>query len=255
MIKDNQAVDSQAKILMVDDEPTTLEVMEMFLRAAGYTEILRNSESRKTEAVMLEERPDLLLLNLVMPQMDGEEVLRKVRANPELRETPVVIVTGTSDAAIKEKVMAEGVTDFLRKPIDPSELILRVRNTLASRKAGVPQPVPEHRADPPTETPLISSLLGGGDGSGQIVAAFVVRLQDRLTLMDECLLEARFEELVDHAHWLKGAAGTVGFNAFTEPAETLHGLAREGKREEVRSALEGIWRLADRIVVNPDGRN
>jgi diguanylate cyclase (GGDEF)-like protein len=73
----------------------------------------------------------VLLLDLMMPGLSGFEVLRQVRADPQTEMTPVIVMTSASDARTKLRVLELGATDFLEKPVDPSELVLRLRNTLA----------------------------------------------------------------------------------------------------------------------------
>ena len=78
-------------------------------------------------------RPDILLLDLVMPKVTGFEILQQVRAHSLLAHLPIIILTSSSDAETKLKALDQGATDFLAKPVDPSELTLRVRNTLAAK--------------------------------------------------------------------------------------------------------------------------
>ncbi len=248
-------------ILMADDEPTTLEVMEMFLRAAGYEQIVRTSDSREILGLMEEARPDLVLLNLMMPHQDGIEVLRSIRANPDHRTVPVIIVTGSTDSGTKQRAVDCGATDFLRKPIDPSELSLRVHNILSASGKGFKPPAPRQRTAravqperPRTaaaDAPLVSRLTGDDERSRAIITAFVGRLREKLAALEESIEARDFAEIVNLAHWLKGAAGTVGFDEFTAPAESLQFLARERKHEQLESAIEQLWALADRIVVGP----
>lgn len=250
-------------ILMADDEPTTLEVIEMFLCAAGYEQLVRTGDARTVLELVEEKQPDLVLLNLMMPHMNGLEVLQAIRSGrPETRDVPVIIVTGSSDPTAKQRAVEHGATDFLAKPIDPVELSLRVGNTLAaSGRPGIPQaprksaPQPEPQPVPASTpgSPLVSTLVGDDERSHAIVASFVGRLRDKLATMDACAEAGRFEELIDLAHWLKGAAGTVGFTEFTDPAESLQRLAREHKERPVAAAIEALWGLADRIVIDHGG--
>lgn len=119
--------------MMVDDEGTTLEVMQAFLEDAGYQRFVLVENSSKAMANLEKLRPDILLLDLMMPEVTGFEILQQVRAHDHLSHLPVIILTSSSDAETKLKALDYGATDFLAKPVDPSELILRVRNTLAAK--------------------------------------------------------------------------------------------------------------------------
>ena len=84
-------------------------------------------------AALEQQRPDLLLLDLMMPQVSGFDILKAVREHPKLKHLPVIILTSSSDNKDKLLALDLGATDFLAKPVDPSELRLRVRNTLAAK--------------------------------------------------------------------------------------------------------------------------
>jgi diguanylate cyclase (GGDEF)-like protein len=117
-------------IMMVDDEPILMAVIEEFLGEAGYENFLAVEDSTKALAILRDREPDLLLLDLVMPVVDGFEILREVRAHADTRHLPVIVLTSSSDAATKLRALELGATDFLGKPVDSSELVLRLRNTL-----------------------------------------------------------------------------------------------------------------------------
>ena len=123
---------TQATIMMVDDEPTTMEVMRAFLEDAGYRRFVLVEDSTRAMAEIEKHRPDILLLDLVMPEVTGFEILQQVRAHSQLSHLPVIILTASSDAENKLRALGQGATDFLAKPVNPSELALRVRNTLAA---------------------------------------------------------------------------------------------------------------------------
>lgn len=116
---------------MIDDEPIMIEVVKAFLSESGFREFVGISDPTQAMAAIQTERPDLLLLDLMMPHVSGFDILRQLRADPMLRMLPVVVMTSASDAKTKLRVLELGATDFLEKPVDPSELALRVRNTLA----------------------------------------------------------------------------------------------------------------------------
>jgi diguanylate cyclase len=122
---------AHSSILMIDDEPIMIEVVKAFLSESGFKEFVGISDPTQALAAIQTERPDLLLLDLMMPHVNGFDILRQLRADPMLKMLPVVVMTSASDAKTKLRVLELGATDFLEKPVDPSELALRVRNTLA----------------------------------------------------------------------------------------------------------------------------
>lgn len=122
---------SHATIMMVDDEPITMEFVQVFLEEAGYRKFIIEDDSKRAIGVMEKTTPDILLLDLVMPGMSGFDILALVRQHETLKHLPVVVLTSSSDNETKLKALELGATDFLSKPVDPSELVLRVRNTLA----------------------------------------------------------------------------------------------------------------------------
>ena len=117
--------------MMVDDEPLMMEVVQTFLEDAGYRSFVVVEDSTVAMDRLREHRPDVLLLDLVMPELSGFDVLKALRLEPAFKHLPVIILTSSSDAITKLQALDLGATDFLSKPVDPSELSLRMRNTLA----------------------------------------------------------------------------------------------------------------------------
>lgn len=124
---------AEATIMIVDDEPFNIEVVRAFLEEDGYRNFVTVSDSTQAMKVLEARRPDLLLLDLMMPKVSGFEVLAAVRAHPKFKFLPVIILTASSDPENKIKALELGATDFLAKPLDPCELGLRVRNTLGAK--------------------------------------------------------------------------------------------------------------------------
>ena len=118
-------------VMMVDDDPIMLEVVQTYLEEAGYTSFVTTSEPAEAMQLFVQHRPDVLLLDLKMPGVSGFDILSQIRSHDELRYTPVVILTAESESATKLKALELGATDLLTKPVDPSELRLRLRNVLA----------------------------------------------------------------------------------------------------------------------------
>jgi DNA-binding response OmpR family regulator len=122
----------EAKVMIVDDEALTIEVLQTFLEEAGYKHFVSTTEPSEAIALLQVERPDILLLDLMMPGITGFDILTAMRGDEALQHLPVLMLTASSEPEAKLRALDLGVTDFLAKPVDPSELALRLRNTLAA---------------------------------------------------------------------------------------------------------------------------
>ncbi len=120
-------------IMMVDDEPLMLGILEVYLVQAGYRNFIALDDSTKAIDLIKEEKPDCLFLDIHMPEVNGFEILEAVRADPATRQLSVIVLTSDTDPATKLKALEMGVTDFLEKPVDSSELVLRLRNALIAK--------------------------------------------------------------------------------------------------------------------------
>jgi diguanylate cyclase (GGDEF)-like protein len=124
---------SKSRIMMIDDEPITLEVMREFLEEAGYVNFIETSEPEQAMGLVAEQLPDVILLDLMMPVVNGFDILAALRGDDRFRHIPVIVLTSSTNAGAKLKALELGATDFLAKPVDPSELALRIRNTLVAK--------------------------------------------------------------------------------------------------------------------------
>ena len=129
----DNVVRRQASIMLVDDESITLDTLQIFLEDAGYQHFVLTSDAREAIPTLERERPDIVLLDLMMPYVNGFEILEYIRSNERFEHLPVVVLTSSSDAPTRLKALEMGATDFLAKPVDESELVLRVRNTLNAK--------------------------------------------------------------------------------------------------------------------------
>jgi putative two-component system response regulator len=124
---------ASARILVVDDHEASATMLGRLLRSAGYGEVIVVTDARKVLPTFRETEPDLLLLDLHMPHLDGFAVLRQIQSRTTDAFLPVLMITGDTDAGVKEQALATGATDFLHKPFEPVEVVLRVRNLLRMR--------------------------------------------------------------------------------------------------------------------------
>ncbi len=116
--------------MIVDDEPVVFKVVKEYLKLAGYKNCLTTSESAKAAEIIRRESPDIVLLDIQMPEVSGLDILEEIRASAPTAMIPVIILTACDDQETKQKALNLGATDFLSKPVDPSDLIPRVRNAL-----------------------------------------------------------------------------------------------------------------------------
>jgi diguanylate cyclase (GGDEF)-like protein len=124
---------SSATVMMVDDEPITLDIVQAYLEGAGYQKFVTVSEPAEAMGLVASEKPDVLLLDLMMPVVSGFDILKSIRSDPKFQHIPVIVLTSSTDSETKLKALELGATDLLAKPVDPSELVLRLRNTLAAK--------------------------------------------------------------------------------------------------------------------------
>ena len=123
------------KLLVVDDEVNCTKLMEALLKQAGFSQLTMTNDARQALALYQQVKPDLVVLDLRMPHMDGLEVMRLLKqVIPADDYVPILIVTGELDAPTKHKALAEGAHDFIYKPVDATEMVLRIKNQLMTRR-------------------------------------------------------------------------------------------------------------------------
>ena len=123
----------KAKILIVDDESSNIIVLETALKQAKYSSITSTTDSREAAMLYQELRPDLVLLDLRMPNLDGFEVIEQIKKIEADSYAPILVLTAESDPSTRLKALQVGARDFLSKPLDLSEVLCRIRNILEVR--------------------------------------------------------------------------------------------------------------------------
>jgi putative two-component system response regulator len=121
-----------ARILIADDEPVARRLLRRVLEPAGY-EVLESASGKEALACARSDRPDLLILDIDMPDMDGIEVCRAIKSDPDTHLTPVIHITGLTDRTQRLEALEAGSDEFLGKPFDIEELLIRVRSLLRTK--------------------------------------------------------------------------------------------------------------------------
>lgn len=125
---------TDARILIIDDQQANIFLLEGILQEGGYTKFRSVSDSRQAMQVFKEYKPDLILLDLMMPFVDGFELMAQLRRQQEIRSyLPILVLTADANPDTKRRALASGAKDFLAKPLDAMEVLLRIRNMLETR--------------------------------------------------------------------------------------------------------------------------
>ncbi|HEX8099808.1 MAG TPA: response regulator [Actinomycetota bacterium] len=123
-----------ARILIVDDEDSNVRLLEAILRRDGYTDLMSMTDSRLAVPRFAEFHPDLVLLDLMMPLMDGFEVMEELKTRiPPETYVPILVLTADLARDSRNRALSMGANDFLTKPFDQDEVTLRIHNLLHTR--------------------------------------------------------------------------------------------------------------------------
>lgn len=151
------------KILDIDDSPTVQRLIEMILSSQGYNVVLA-SDGEEGIAKARSERPAVILVDFVMPKMNGFQVCKTLKDDPSFKDTPIILVTSKGDKVGSKFVNVLGITEYFTKPFQPEELLAKIRAVIDSPKAEpAPLPVREPYGEPrPGPRP---SLVPPGPGA------------------------------------------------------------------------------------------
>jgi len=122
-----------AKIMLVDDEPLNIKLTKKYLSGVGYENFVSTTDPTQAMLLIKQSRPDVILLDVMMSQLSGLELLAHIRRDPLTRLIPVLMLTAVTDTSVKMQALQLGATDFLTKPIEPAELTARTRNVLTMK--------------------------------------------------------------------------------------------------------------------------
>jgi CheY-like chemotaxis protein len=122
-----------AKILVVDDEPSIVKLVTATLESRGY-EVIPAYDGQEAIVEAKAHKPDLILLDVMMPHMDGTEARKRLLSDPVTKDIPVVHLTAVGDFDQQREALADGATDYIVKPFSPSELAQEVAEMLDPKK-------------------------------------------------------------------------------------------------------------------------
>jgi len=226
---------SGLSVLVVDDGDTNRKLIRLLLERSGAK--ARLAENGKVAVDMaMQTKFDAILMDMQMPVLDGYSATARLRERGF--EGPVIALTAHAMKGDREKCEQAGCTGYLAKPVDADQLY-----EILAEACGLT----EHR---PHEPESIRSMLPTDDAEiREIVEEFLDSLEARLAEMEQAWGQGDMDQLARLAHWLKGAAGTVGFGCFTAPAANLEQFASEASPSQAAEPLQAIRELKQRLVL------
>lgn len=261
------------RILLVDDTEANRQLIQLFLKR---NDLVVETATNGQEAVDAANASvfDVILMDMQMPVMDGYAATKILRDQGYVR--PIVALTAGAMKGDEEKCRAAGCSGFLTKPVDLDELLaylaelvggVGVTETSATSTSteSVEDAVlkdaqdlsqqtslmaaPQTKTSLSTRPPIKSSLPFNDPEFQKIVASFVDRMRDQIQAIERAWARRDLEEIGRLAHWLKGAAGTVGFHEFTEPSLALMLHAKQGRVDQIGPKIDEITDMLKAVVI------
>jgi PAS domain S-box-containing protein len=241
-----------ARVLVVDDGAENRELLRLVLGDVG----LVVAEAENGQVALERARSetfDLVLMDMNMPVMDGFTATRQLRI--EGAGMPILALTANAMKGAEKEVMAAGCSGFVTKPVDIDGLMQtlagllggeRLERGAAASTDASPPPAPAGAAPGSPGEPVRSSLAHN-PRLRPTIRRFAARLDEQMRAFENAAAARNFPELAALAHWLKGAAGTVGYNDFTGPATRLEQAAHAGAAADLDGVMAELRALVARL--------
>jgi PAS domain S-box-containing protein len=248
-----------ARVLVVDDGPENRELLRLVLTETGLQ--MEEAENGKIALEKSRAAPfDLVLMDMQMPVMDGFTATRHMREDG--LKMPIFALTANAMKGAEKDVTEAGCSGILTKPIDIDQLMETLAALLGGTRiahgAMASQVRPADTTEPSApvttamEGPPVRSRLASNRRLRPAVRKFAGRLAEQMAAFEQAYSASDFTQLAQLGHWLKGAAGTVGYDDFTEPAMRLEDAARDGDLRDLGAAMAALRDLTARLEVPPE---
>jgi len=165
------------KILNIDDSPTVQRLIEMILSSQGY-QVLLASDGEAGIAKAKAEKPSVILVDFVMPKMNGFQVCKILKEDPEFKDTPIILVTSKGDTEGSKFVDVLGITEYFTKPFQPEELLAKIREVIDKKPAPAAPSAPEIEFSKPAALPAAPAASTLPSGLENMVRQIVERTLD-----------------------------------------------------------------------------
>jgi PAS domain S-box-containing protein len=240
---------SPATVMVVDDAPENRELVRLVLEEVG----LRVVEAENGQVALDNARAqkvDLMLMDMQMPVMDGFTATQHLRARGET--LPIVALTANAMKGFEQEILAAGCTAYLTKPIDIDILIEKLAGMLEATRVEQPALRPSVTgtavAQGAQSGPIRSRLADHPRLRG-VVIRFGEQIGERMREFEDAGRARDGAAVARLAHWLKGAAGTVGYDDFTQPAKDLELAAKDMDWARIAASIEMLREMAARVEV------
>jgi CheY-like chemotaxis protein len=240
-----QFIDATTVVLVVDDAEQNRTLISTWLATRPETRVIAVDRAGASLACVRRERVDVVLLDMVMPGIDGYAAARLLRALPEAKDIPIVAITAKVGEDEEKKCLAAGCSDYMPKPLTKPGLIAlidRLGRPLSSepRLAAFMQsvrPPPPPPPPPPSKGAIVIEL---DDEAAALVPAFLENRCAELAVLDRALARAEFETLLRLGHNLRGSGGSYGFPRMSELGEQLEHAAKAQDTGAASTAIEQL---------------
>ena len=242
---------TKSRILLVDDEPDLRTIARLTLEHLGGFDVVEASSGAEAIAKAASLRPAIVLLDVMMPVMDGTEVFRGLQEDPSTRALPVIFLTAKAMPEELQRLRAMGARAILTKPFNPAALVALVRQVLDTRSAPAPGDagsdvvaIPAQPSTPVDADAEALEALWGLPGEaqpdllGELIELFAARTPEILRGIRDHVGIGATPEAERLAHSLKGSALTLGARGIAGLARTMERLAGEGRTEEILPLLD-----------------
>jgi signal transduction histidine kinase/HPt (histidine-containing phosphotransfer) domain-containing protein/ActR/RegA family two-component response regulator len=259
-----QRLRAAISVLYIEDNPSNVRLVEKIFGLSSDLGLHVAREGSSGVALARELRPDLVLLDLHLPDIPGEQVLAALRGDHELAETPVIIVSADASPVQAKRLLAAGANGYLTKPFDIDQLLAAVRTRGTPPLASEDAEITNRLLDPPMVGSLhvLANNPAVGPGQiGQMLETFRADAQGMLSSLHEAVAEQNLAATEREAHRLAGGAGAVAAGRFRALCKELETQARAGELERCQEldgrldeAFEMTWNALEREFATELGR-
>src|SRR6266705_1137557 len=235
------------RVLLAEDNPVNQQVAVAMLVKRGHA-VHVSSNGREALQAVQERDYDVVLMDIQMPEMDGFEATRAIRAIPKGKDLPIIGLTAHALSGERERCISHGMTDYLAKPFKAHELFALIEGTAEPKAAAAP--LLEALASPVDLEGFRTTLREAGAEQAlySIIDTFVRQAPDRLAGLATAVASGTGDDIVKAAHVYRGAAATIGARELAELLERVETSARAGEIEKAKEAFESVSPIAHNVT-------